>query len=130
MTNPSLCKEALKGFGPPAEAVRLKAGGRESLEDESARLKEEAAAAMKKVQVAEEGLAKQNADFMAYKRTEQWVVAVGHQQVRSLTHLIAEKRKLWKEPCARENEKFYHLRQEINNLKVANVAHAKEKGRG
>ncbi|KAF5805732.1 hypothetical protein HanRHA438_Chr05g0222301 [Helianthus annuus] len=31
MTDPSLCREALKGFGPPVEAVRLKAGGRESL---------------------------------------------------------------------------------------------------
>ncbi|KAF5774612.1 hypothetical protein HanRHA438_Chr13g0612931 [Helianthus annuus] len=51
----------------------------------------------------------------------------GHQQVRSLTHLLAEERKLWKEACARENEKFYHLRQEINNLEAENAALPKEK---
>ncbi|KAF5790875.1 hypothetical protein HanXRQr2_Chr09g0388221 [Helianthus annuus] len=133
MTDPSLCREALKGFGPPAEAARLKAGGRESLYHqlalhlESARVKEEAAAAMKKVQAAEERLAKQKADFESYKRTEQWAAAAGHQHVRSLTHLLAEERKLWKEDCARENENFYRLRQEINNLKAANAALAKEK---
>ncbi|KAJ0792780.1 hypothetical protein HanOQP8_Chr01g0021821 [Helianthus annuus] len=138
MTNPSHCREALKRFGPPTEAGWLKASGRESLchqlalhlvfgslvantilnnwsslarkEEESVRLKEEAAAAMKKVEAVEERLAKQKADFEAYKRTEQWAATASHQQVRSLTNLLAEERKLWKEACARENEKFYRLR--------------------
>ncbi|MFS8003077.1 hypothetical protein Hanom_Chr13g01209651 [Helianthus anomalus] len=155
MTNPSLCREALKGFGPPAEAARINADGRESLchqlafhlvsgslvanaildewsyltrrEKDYARLKEEVAAAMKKVQAAEERLANQKADFEAYKRKKQWAIAAGHQQVRSLTNLLAEKRKLWKEACAGENERFYRLRQEINNLKAANATLAKEK---
>ncbi|KAJ0623224.1 hypothetical protein HanIR_Chr01g0029441 [Helianthus annuus] len=155
MTNPSLCREALRGFRPLAEVARLKAGGRETLchqlalhlvsgslvvnailndwsslarrEEEFVRLKEEVAAAMKNMQAAEERLAKQKADFKAYKRTKQWAAAAGHQQVRSLTNLLAEERKLWKEACARENEKFYRLRQKINNLKVANATFAKEK---
>ncbi|MFS7906235.1 hypothetical protein Hanom_Chr01g00056931 [Helianthus anomalus] len=116
--------EALKGFGPPAEAARLNAGGRESLchqlafhlvsgslvanaildewsylacrEKEYVRLKEEVAAAMKKVQAAEERLEKKKADFEAYKRKEQWATVAGHQQ-------------------------------EINNLKAANATLAKEK---
>ncbi|KAF5761122.1 hypothetical protein HanXRQr2_Chr16g0761381 [Helianthus annuus] len=123
MTNPSLCREALKGFRPHTEAVRLKAGGRERLyhqlalhlvggflvgnailddwsslalrEEETTRLNEEDAAAMKKVQAAEERLAKQKANFEAYKR-EQWAATAGHQQ-------------------------------EINNLKAANAGLAKEK---
>ncbi|KAF5802825.1 hypothetical protein HanRHA438_Chr06g0273361 [Helianthus annuus] len=107
MTNLSLCREALTGLGPLAKAAWIREFGRESLQYQLASYLK--------------------ADFEAYKRTEQWAAAAGHKQVRSLTNLLAEERKLWKEACARENEKFYRLRQEINNLKAANVTLAQEK---
>ncbi|KAJ0930066.1 hypothetical protein HanPSC8_Chr04g0145011 [Helianthus annuus] len=81
---------------------------------------------MEKIRASEERLFKEKADFEAYKRTEQWAAAAGHKQVRSLNHLISEERKLWKEDCARENEKLYHLHQENVNLKAANAALVKE----
>ncbi|MFS8034846.1 hypothetical protein Hanom_Chr17g01585981 [Helianthus anomalus] len=47
--------------------------------------------------------------------------------VRSLAKLLSDERKLWKEACARENEKLFHVRQELSNLKAANAALVKEK---
>ncbi|MFS7993356.1 hypothetical protein Hanom_Chr12g01093091 [Helianthus anomalus] len=58
---------------------------------------------MEKIRASEGRLAKEKADFEAYKRTKQWGATAGHKQVRSLTHLLSEERKLWKEACARVN---------------------------
>ncbi|MFS7978009.1 hypothetical protein Hanom_Chr10g00910651 [Helianthus anomalus] len=96
-------------------------------EEEAIRLKEEATALVQRTQVVEKRLNKQKAEFEAYKKTEQWAAFAGLKQARSLTNLLAEKRKLWKEACARENEKFYLLLQELKNLKAANATLAKEK---
>ncbi|KAJ0616120.1 hypothetical protein HanRHA438_Chr02g0085621 [Helianthus annuus] len=93
---------------------------------------------MEKVQASEERLAKQKADFEAYKRTEQWATAVGHQLVWSLTHLLSEERMLWKEVCwlcqdgqngrgAHATAKEAEARHEasVKDLEYANVGCAK-----
>ncbi|KAM0070011.1 hypothetical protein Hdeb2414_s0001g00008251 [Helianthus debilis subsp. tardiflorus] len=156
MTDPSLCREVLRGVGTPTELARLRASGCDNLylqhslhlfggsmtgnvilrdwyplarkEEECDRLKSKAAAvAMDKIRASEERLLKEKADFEAYKRTKEWAMAAGHKQVRSLTDLLSEVRKLWKEAFARENENFYRLHQENVILKAANAALVKEK---
>ncbi|KAM0012016.1 hypothetical protein Hdeb2414_s0057g00758571 [Helianthus debilis subsp. tardiflorus] len=82
---------------------------------------------MKTAQVAEERLVKQKAEFEKLKQTEEWTASSGLQQVRSLANLLIEERKLWKEACATENEKFFRHYQELNNLKAANASLVKEK---
>ncbi|KAJ0796940.1 hypothetical protein HanPI659440_Chr04g0168131 [Helianthus annuus] len=82
---------------------------------------------MKTAQAAEEYLEKEKAAFEKMKSTERWAASAGLEQVRSLAKLLSDERKLWKEASARENEKLFHLRQELNNLKAANAALVKEK---
>ncbi|KAJ0557493.1 hypothetical protein HanIR_Chr07g0325791 [Helianthus annuus] len=76
------------------------------------------------------GLENEKAAFEKLKQTERWAASAGLEQVRSLAKLLSEERKHWKEACARENEKLFRLRQELNNLKVANAALVKEKTAG
>ncbi|KAM0004093.1 hypothetical protein Hdeb2414_s0255g00849071 [Helianthus debilis subsp. tardiflorus] len=82
------------------------------------------------VKAAQEGaeqLEKEKAVFEKLKQTERWAASAGLEQVRILTKLLSDERKLWKESCARENEKLFHVRQELNNLKAANASLVKEK---
>ncbi|KAJ0800327.1 hypothetical protein HanPI659440_Chr03g0101691 [Helianthus annuus] len=77
---------------------------------------------MKKVQAAKEHLAKQKADFEAYKRTEQWAVAVGHKQ--EIKNLKARNVTLAKEKAAAEavtKEAETRRSAAVNELADANV---------
>ncbi|MFS7948435.1 hypothetical protein Hanom_Chr06g00559971 [Helianthus anomalus] len=56
-----------------------------------------------------------------------WAASASLEQVRTLAKLLSDKCKLWKEACARENDKLFRVRQELNNLKAANTALVKEK---
>ncbi|KAJ0457378.1 hypothetical protein HanIR_Chr15g0773021 [Helianthus annuus] len=82
------------------------------------------------IKTAQEGveqLEKEKAAFEKLKQTERWAASAGLEQVRSLAKLLSDERKHWKEACARENEKLFRVRQELNNLKAANAALVKEK---
>ncbi|MFS7893793.1 hypothetical protein Hanom_Chr00s001127g01674391 [Helianthus anomalus] len=89
--------------------------------------REEETIRLKTIQEGVEQLVKEKVVFEKLKQTEKWVASAGLEQVRSLAKLPSDERKLWKEACARENEKFFRVRQELNNLKAANVALVKEK---
>ncbi|MFS7919921.1 hypothetical protein Hanom_Chr03g00218281 [Helianthus anomalus] len=154
MNDPSVCREALRGFGIPEENERIRAFGHQNLqyhlasllvgvslvanailedwaslarrEEETIWLRGEANTLMKTAQALEERLNKQKAEFDALKKTEEWAASSCLKQVRSLTNLLPEEHNLWKEACARENENLYHLRQELNNLKAANATQEAE----
>ncbi|MFS7953025.1 hypothetical protein Hanom_Chr07g00613811 [Helianthus anomalus] len=82
------------------------------------------------VKAAREGaeqLKNNRAAFEKLKQTESWAASAGLKQVRSLAKLLSDERKGWREACARENEKLFRVRQELNNLKAANAALVKEK---
>ncbi|KAJ0437199.1 hypothetical protein HanHA300_Chr16g0599321 [Helianthus annuus] len=76
---------------------------------------------MENISAAQECLAKEKADFEAYKRTEEWNAVATNKQVRSFTKLLSQERKLWNKARARDNDKFYRLHQEIINFKAANA---------
>ncbi|KAJ0599175.1 hypothetical protein HanHA300_Chr00c0061g0700241 [Helianthus annuus] len=82
---------------------------------------------MENIRAAQECLAKEKADFEAYKRTEEWSVVAANKQVRSLTKLLSQERKLWNEAYASDNDKFYRPRQKIINLKAVNAGLEKKK---
>ncbi|KAJ0456967.1 hypothetical protein HanIR_Chr15g0768481 [Helianthus annuus] len=96
-------------------------------EEETIRLWAEAEAMVKAAREGAEQLEREKAAFEKLKQTERWVASAGLEQVRNLAKLISDERKLWKEFCARENEKLFPVRQELNNLKAANAALVKEK---
>ncbi|MFS7946615.1 hypothetical protein Hanom_Chr06g00538481 [Helianthus anomalus] len=56
-----------------------------------------------------------------------WSASTGLRQVRSLTKLLSNERKGWREAYARENEKLFRVHQELKNLKAANASLVKEK---
>ncbi|KAJ0700640.1 hypothetical protein HanOQP8_Chr10g0370441 [Helianthus annuus] len=96
-------------------------------EEETIWLRAQEEAMMKTAQAAEVHLEKEKAAFEKLKQTQRWAASAGLEQVRSLAKLLSDERKIWKEACARENEKLFRLRQELNNLKAANAALVKEK---
>ncbi|KAJ0476561.1 hypothetical protein HanHA300_Chr13g0478741 [Helianthus annuus] len=96
-------------------------------EEETIQLRAKAEALMKTAQAAEEHLEKQKAKLEKLKKTEEWAASSDLKQVHSLATLLTEECKLWKEACARENEKLFHLRQKLNNLKAVNATPVKEK---
>ncbi|KAJ0779589.1 hypothetical protein HanPI659440_Chr06g0228171 [Helianthus annuus] len=154
MIVPSLCWEFLKGAFTPGEVEPLRALECDNLynqhtlflvgaaatsnvifrnwyalsqkEEEYNRFKSEVVATMEIIKVGQERLAKEKADFEAYKRTEKWSAAAANKQVRSLTKILSQERKLSNEACACDNDKFYHLLQEIINMKAANSGLAKK----
>ncbi|KAJ0922601.1 hypothetical protein HanPSC8_Chr05g0205791 [Helianthus annuus] len=95
-------------------------------EEETIRLHAEAEAMMKTVRDGAEWLKKYRASFEKLKQTETWAATAGLKQVRTLAKLFSDERKGWREACARENEKLFYVRQELNNLKAANTALLKE----
>ncbi|KAF5820821.1 hypothetical protein HanXRQr2_Chr01g0006581 [Helianthus annuus] len=96
-------------------------------EEETIRLWAQAEAMVKAAQEGTEHLEWEKAAFKKLKQTERWAASAGLEQVRTLAKLLSDERKLWKESCARENEKFFRVRQELNNLKATNAALVKEK---
>ncbi|MFS8008628.1 hypothetical protein Hanom_Chr14g01275011 [Helianthus anomalus] len=82
---------------------------------------------MKTAREGVERLKKDRATFEKLKQTETWAATAGLKQVHSLTKLLSDERKGWREACARENEKLFHVYQELTNLKAANAALMKEK---
>ncbi|KAJ0795403.1 hypothetical protein HanPI659440_Chr04g0150091 [Helianthus annuus] len=155
MNDPSACREALRGLGTPVETARARGLSRQNLqsqlasmlvgdsiianaimedynvlarrEQETIRLRAQAEAMMKTAQEGVEQLVKEKAAFEKLKQTERGAASAGLEQVRSLAKLLSDERKLWKEACARENEKLFRVRRELNNLKAANAALVKEK---
>ncbi|KAM0040388.1 hypothetical protein Hdeb2414_s0012g00393281 [Helianthus debilis subsp. tardiflorus] len=155
INDPSACRETLRGLGTLVETTRARGFGFQSLqnhlasmlvvgsifanailedytalarrEEETIQLRAKAEAMMKTAQAAEEHLEKEKVVFEKLKQTQEWTASSRLKHVRSLANLLTKERKLWKEACARENEKFFHLRQELNNLKAANASLVKEK---
>ncbi|KAJ0888486.1 hypothetical protein HanRHA438_Chr09g0402531 [Helianthus annuus] len=155
MNDPSACRETLRGLGTPVETARARGLSRQNLqsqlasmlvggsiianavmedynvlarrEDETIQLRAQAEAMMKAAQEGMEQLEKDKAAFAKLKQTERWAASAGLEQVRSLAKLLSDERKLWKEACARENEKLFRVHQELNNLKAANAALVKER---
>ncbi|KAJ0433216.1 hypothetical protein HanIR_Chr17g0867771 [Helianthus annuus] len=99
------------------------------------------AEAVELVKAAREGaeqLKREKAAFEQYKQTEEWAATAGLKQVRTLAKLFSDERKSWKEflsnerkswkeSWAKQNEKLFRDRQELTNVKAANVALVKEK---
>ncbi|MFS8034601.1 hypothetical protein Hanom_Chr17g01583071 [Helianthus anomalus] len=149
MNDPSTCRETLRGLGTPVETARARGLSRQNLqgqlpsmlvggsitanavmedynalarrEGETIRLQAEAEAMVKAAREGAEQLEREKDAFEKFKQTERWAASDG------LAKLLSDERKLWKESYARENEKLFHVRQELNNLKVANAALVKEK---
>ncbi|KAJ0737538.1 hypothetical protein HanLR1_Chr06g0208121 [Helianthus annuus] len=96
-------------------------------EEETVRLRAEAEAMVKAAREGAEHLKKDKASFEKLKQTKTWAASAGLKQVRTLAKLLSDERKGWREACARENEKLFRVRQELNNLKAANAALLKEK---
>ncbi|MFS7936152.1 hypothetical protein Hanom_Chr05g00412081 [Helianthus anomalus] len=74
-----------------------------------------------------EQLEREKVDFEKHKQTEACAATASLKQVRTLSKLLSNECKGWREACARENEKLFHVRQELTNLKATNDALAKEK---
>ncbi|KAJ0794774.1 hypothetical protein HanPI659440_Chr04g0142891 [Helianthus annuus] len=151
--DPSACMDILRGLVTPFEILRARGLPRENrinqlcsmlvgsyivanaiMEDykvlargETTRLRAEAEAMMKISREGTERLKKDRAAFEKLKQTETWAATAGLKQVRSLTKLLSDERKGWREACARENEELFRVRQELTNLKVANAALMEEK---
>ncbi|KAJ0570225.1 hypothetical protein HanHA300_Chr05g0175641 [Helianthus annuus] len=153
--DPSACREILRGLGTPFETARARGLTRQNWqnqlasmlvgssiianavmedynvlarrEEETIRLQDEAEAMVKAAREGVEQLEREKAAFEKLKQNKRWAASAGLEQVRSLAKLLSDERKLWKEACARENEKLFHVRQELNNLKAANAALVKEK---
>ncbi|MFS7945603.1 hypothetical protein Hanom_Chr06g00526231 [Helianthus anomalus] len=96
-------------------------------EEETIRLRAQAESMMKTAQAAEVHLEIEKAAFEKLKQTERWAASAGLEQVRFLAKLLTDEHKLWKEACARENEKLFRLCRELNNVKATNAALFKEK---
>ncbi|KAJ0717224.1 hypothetical protein HanPI659440_Chr13g0521191 [Helianthus annuus] len=80
-------------------------------EEENIRLRDEAEAMVKAAREGAEQMDRQKAAFERLKQTERWAASAGLEQVRSLAKLLCDERKLWKEACARENEKLFRVGQ-------------------
>ncbi|KAF5798469.1 hypothetical protein HanXRQr2_Chr07g0293271 [Helianthus annuus] len=110
----------------------------EDRSEENARLRAEAEVLVRAAREGAEQLEKEKAAFEQYKQTEEWAATAGLKQVRTLAKLLSNERKSWKESLsderkswkefwAKQNEKLFRVRQEVTNLKAANVALMKEK---
>ncbi|KAJ0464332.1 hypothetical protein HanHA300_Chr14g0525961 [Helianthus annuus] len=155
LNDPSACTKILRGLGTPVETARARGLSRQNLqgqlasmlvgssiianavmedynvlarrEEETIRLRAEAEAMVKDAREGVEQLEREKAAFEKLKQTERWAASTGLEQVRTLAKLLSDERKLWKESCARENEKLFRVHQELNNLKAVNAALVKEK---
>ncbi|XP_035838615.1 uncharacterized protein LOC118486342 isoform X1 [Helianthus annuus] len=99
-------------------------------EEEIDRLRAEAEAMVKVAREGAEQVEREKAAFEKQKQTEAWAATARLKQVRTLSKLLSDERKGWREACARENEKLFRVRQQVTNLKAANVALVKEKAAG
>ncbi|KAJ0599860.1 putative AH/BAR domain superfamily protein [Helianthus annuus] len=164
--DPSACREILGGLGTLFEVDRARAASHElrinqlstmlvgssivanaimedykllsRREEEAARMRSEAEKLVRAARAGAEQLEKDKAAFEKHKQTEEWAATAKLKHVRSLTKLLSEERKnwketlsnerkTWKESWAKQNENLFRARQELANLKAANAALAKEK---
>ncbi|MFS7997887.1 hypothetical protein Hanom_Chr12g01147261 [Helianthus anomalus] len=153
--NHSACREILGGLGTPFVTARARGLPRQNginqlssmlvessiivnatmedynvlarREEETIWLRVKAEAMVKAAREGVKQLEKDKAAFDKLKQTETWAASADLKQVRSLAKLLSDERKGWREACARENEKLFHVRKELNNLKAANAALVKEK---
>ncbi|KAF5775593.1 hypothetical protein HanXRQr2_Chr13g0613821 [Helianthus annuus] len=137
--DPSACREILTGLGTPFETARARGLTHQNQqnqlasmlvgssiianavledynvlarrEEENIQLRAEAEAMVKAAREGVEQMERQKAAFERLKQTERWAASAGLEQVRSLAKLLSVERKLWKEACARENEKLFRVRQ-------------------
>ncbi|MFS7966236.1 hypothetical protein Hanom_Chr09g00771501 [Helianthus anomalus] len=96
-------------------------------EEKTARMRAEAEALAKAAREGAELLEKDKAALEKLNHTEAWAATTSLKQLRPLAKLLFDERKGWREACARENEKLFRVRQELNNLKAVNAALMKEK---
>ncbi|KAF5768209.1 hypothetical protein HanXRQr2_Chr14g0633741 [Helianthus annuus] len=129
--DPSACRNILSGLAPRLRffvPVDYRVLGRK--EEEIDRLRAEAEAMVKVAREGAEQVEREKAAFEKQKQTEAWAATARLKQVRTLSKLLSDERKGWREACARENEKLFRVRQQVTNLKAANVALVKEKAAG
>ncbi|KAJ0750167.1 hypothetical protein HanLR1_Chr05g0178781 [Helianthus annuus] len=118
--DPSACREILQGLGTPFEAARARGLPRQN------RINQLSSMLVGSSTIANAIME----DYNVLGRREEETIrlrAEAEDMVRSLTKLLSDERKGWREACARENEKLFRVRQELTNLKAANTALVKEK---
>ncbi|KAJ0789939.1 hypothetical protein HanPI659440_Chr05g0209291 [Helianthus annuus] len=107
-------------------------------EEEAARLRAEAEELVKAARAGAEQLKRDRAAFDKQKQTAEWAATAELKQVRTLAKLLSDERKSWdekfsherkkwNESWAKQNDNLFRARQELTNVKAANVALGKEK---
>ncbi|KAF5781413.1 hypothetical protein HanXRQr2_Chr11g0483331 [Helianthus annuus] len=107
-------------------------------EEEAVRLRAEAEELVKAARAGAEQLERDRAAFDKQKKTAEWAATAELKQVRTLAKLLSDKRKSWNEKFsnerkkwneswAKQNDNLFRARQELTNVKAANVALGKEK---
>ncbi|KAJ0841626.1 hypothetical protein HanPSC8_Chr14g0632571 [Helianthus annuus] len=107
-------------------------------EEEATRMRAEAEKLVQAARAGAEQLEKDKAAFEKQKQTSEWAATAELKQVRTLAKLLADERKSWNEKLSNERKKWneswskqnnvlFHTRQELANVKAANVALGSEK---
>ncbi|KAJ0524982.1 hypothetical protein HanHA300_Chr09g0306731 [Helianthus annuus] len=107
-------------------------------EEDVARMRAEAEKLVQAARAGAEQLEKVKAAFEKQKQTSEWAATAQLKQVRTLAKLLADERKSWNEKLSNERKKWneswakqnnvlFHTRQELANVKAANVALGSEK---
>ncbi|MFS7976777.1 hypothetical protein Hanom_Chr10g00896371 [Helianthus anomalus] len=127
MNDPSSCREALRGLGTPVETARACGLSCQNLQSWLAFMLVGGSIIANVVMEDYTALARREDETIRLRVQAEAVMKTAQEGVRTLAKLFSDERKLWKEACARENEKLFSVCQELNNLKVTNAALAKEK---
>ncbi|KAJ0854338.1 hypothetical protein HanRHA438_Chr14g0661521 [Helianthus annuus] len=107
-------------------------------EEEAARLRAEPEELVKAARAGAEQLKRDRAAFDKQKQIAEWAATAELKQVRTLAKLLSDERKSWdekfsherkkwNESWAKQNDNLFRARQELTNVKAANVALGKEK---
>ncbi|KAJ0576344.1 hypothetical protein HanOQP8_Chr05g0180411 [Helianthus annuus] len=129
--DPSACRDILRGLGTPFEVLRARGLPRENQINQLSSMLVGSSIMANAFMEDYKVLARREEETTWIRaeaeETETWAATAGLKQVRSLTKLLSNERKGWREACARENEKVFCVPQELTNLKAANAALMKEK---
>ncbi|MFS7994047.1 hypothetical protein Hanom_Chr12g01101281 [Helianthus anomalus] len=130
--DPSACREILGGLGSPFEVVWARGLPRQNRINQLSSMLVGSSLVANAIMEDYNVLGRREEQTIRLKAeaeamTETWAASAGLKQVRSLTKLLFDERKGWREVCARGNEKMFRVRQELTNLKAANAALMKEK---
>ncbi|KAJ0514232.1 hypothetical protein HanHA300_Chr10g0367281 [Helianthus annuus] len=128
MNDPSAYREILRGVGTPFETAHARGISRQNLQSQLACMLVGGSIVANAIMEDYTTLARREEETIWLRAQEEAMMKTAQAaEVRSLAKLLSDERKLWKEACARENEKLFRLRQELNNLEAANAALVKEK---